>query len=74
MAAKAAKNTKQQRRTGSEKHKVQAGMAVEKRAKGVKGRNVKARLEQLTAELDMRTAEVQNAYMTVRNGALFVGG
>ncbi|GJE94943.1 hypothetical protein PsYK624_111190 [Phanerochaete sordida] len=65
MAAKAPTGSKHRKRTAHDgRRKAQAAAAVEKRAKGTKGRSVKARLEQLTAELDARTAEVQGAYTT----------
>ena len=68
--AKTNRGGKQRKRASAndgDKRKSQAVVAGEKRMKTMKGRNVKARLAELTAELDIRTAEVQDAYTKVRH-------
>lgn len=58
---------KQNKTGNAEKRKVQATLAVEKRMKTTgKGKIVKSRLAEMTAELDMRISDVQSLYMMVR--------
>ena len=52
--------SKRRQRSDADRRKSQAVAAAEKRRTRSKGKNVKARLAELTAELDIRTAEVQD--------------
>ena len=67
MAAKTQNRAKRQQRrpADADKRKGQAAMAAEKRMK-TRGKTSKARLAELTAELDTRMADVQGLYTTVR--------
>ena len=47
----------------STQRRAQAKHAGDKRLKSAKGRNVKARLAELTAELNSQAAELQSAYV-----------